>query len=270
MSSHHVPIVIVSGKAGSGKDTVGTFIKECWSGVCVAQADPMKRFTSHVFGFSEEVLWGPSENRNVMVQETVTDKESIRGRFDCYMDENMDHELFSLVVPLRQNVSASERLTEWFYGIYQNSLCNDIPVSPRFVLQTLGTEWGRHVSPDMWSKYAIETCRKLVCGGYAYNHVRGLGTSTGSWGFNFGVITDGRFRNEALNVRMVGGVALRVDRPDQEANAEAVSAAGVKGHVSERLDAIPDHFYNQVVKNDGDLADLSEKIDGIMKYYYGV
>lgn len=50
--------------AGSGKDTVADFLVEEYGFAKVAMADPMKRICKEVFDFSDEQLWGPSENRN--------------------------------------------------------------------------------------------------------------------------------------------------------------------------------------------------------------
>jgi hypothetical protein len=59
-----VPIIMLSGQAGSGKDTVAHFLVKNHGAVSIAQADPMKRLAMKLFGFSEETLWGPSERRN--------------------------------------------------------------------------------------------------------------------------------------------------------------------------------------------------------------
>src|SRR4051812_10494441 len=59
-----VPIVILAGGAGSGKDTVGEHLHARYGAVVIAQADPLKRFVRDVFGFSEQQLWGPSQLRN--------------------------------------------------------------------------------------------------------------------------------------------------------------------------------------------------------------
>ena len=73
------PIIIVSGKAGSGKDTVAAYIADKYNGVCIAQADPMKRFVKNLMGFSDNQLWGPSEARNTRVpQDFFSPKLSFR------------------------------------------------------------------------------------------------------------------------------------------------------------------------------------------------
>lgn len=57
-------LIGISGLAGSGKDTVADFLVNDHGFTKVALADPLKRIARDVYDFTEEQLWGPSENRN--------------------------------------------------------------------------------------------------------------------------------------------------------------------------------------------------------------
>lgn len=57
-------LVGISGKAGSGKDTVADLLVKEFSFVKVGLADPLKRIVRDVFCFTEEQLWGASQFRN--------------------------------------------------------------------------------------------------------------------------------------------------------------------------------------------------------------
>jgi hypothetical protein len=104
--------------------------------------------------------------------------------------------------------------------------------SPRELLQTLGTEWGRQmVRDDIWIKLAMRRAAE-------YERV---------------VITDVRFENEAEAIRHAGGQVWLVERP----GAGLAGAAG--GHSSEA--GIPDHLVHQVVRNIGTLDDLDEAVN---------
>lgn len=108
--------------------------------------------------------------------------------------------------------------------------------SPRELLQTLGTEWGRGmVREDIWIKIAMRRASEYEREGW---HV---------------VITDVRFQNEAETIRHAGGQVWRVERP----------GAGLGGpageHSSEQ--GVPDHLVNQVVRNVGTLDDLDEAVN---------
>jgi hypothetical protein len=264
-----VPIIILAGNAGSGKDTIGSHLVEKYGAVCVAQADPMKRFAADVFGFSEEQLWGPSSSRNAPDERTVADKLAISHRFGGYTLRVPRDELFGQVIPSTVDQAFALRvLNHWFERIY-HSLENGIPVSPRLALQTFGTEWGRRISPNMWNDHAATTCLKLVCGGFRYSRTEGLVEDKAQPGYAFGVITDGRFRNEIILTTMKGGVALRINRvnPDKA----AVEAGGVKGHSSEtELDKIPPHFFTAVIENNRDLSHLYSAVNFFMNRTYTV
>lgn len=57
-------ILGLCGSAGSGKDTCADFLATAHDWKKVALADPIKRAARDFFGWSEERLWGPSEERN--------------------------------------------------------------------------------------------------------------------------------------------------------------------------------------------------------------
>lgn len=108
--------------------------------------------------------------------------------------------------------------------------------SPRELMQTLGTDWGRNlVHPELWLLLAKQNLEYL---GQAYD------TATGF------VISDLRFENEADFVRNRGGIVLHILRSD---------AAKVNLHVSESGIGIQDN--DLVLHNDGSLDDMFGQID---------
>jgi hypothetical protein len=108
--------------------------------------------------------------------------------------------------------------------------------SPRELMQSLGTEWGRNmVHPELWLLLAEQNLEFLA---QAYD------TATGF------VISDLRFENEADFVRKRGGIVLHFLRSD---------AAEVNPHVSESGIGIQDN--DLVLHNNGSLDDLFDQID---------
>ncbi len=77
------------------------------------------------------------------------------------------------------------------------------PLTARFALQTLGTEWGRNCDPDVWAKAGVRRAHV-----YAANKNRLPA-----------VITDLRFVNEARLVRESGGQVWRICRSSRNAVA---------------------------------------------------
>lgn len=80
--------------------------------------------------------------------------------------------------------------------------------SLRYIMQTLGTEWGRElIHPDIWVRLAeamlFERGERMI-------------------------ISDVRFDNEAEFVRSKGGVILHVTRPDTPAVEDHASEAGIR------------------------------------------
>ena len=85
--------------------------------------------------------------------------------------------------------------------------------SPRYLLQTLGTEWGRDcVNPDLWVLVARQ---KILLSESDYI-----------------VFDDVRFENEAAMIRSLGGLIIHIDRGDVVHDAHA-SEAGIQDHESD-------------------------------------
>jgi hypothetical protein len=86
-------------------------------------------------------------------------------------------------------------------------------ISPRQMMQTLGTEWGRDlVDPDLWIKVAEWKLKALQESMFPPAVV---------------VFSDVRFENEADVIRRLGGVVVHLRRPGAKAVAAHVSEAGI-------------------------------------------
>lgn len=111
-------------------------------------------------------------------------------------------------------------------------------VTPRFLLQTLGTEWGREaVDPDFWVYVAAHRADR--------NIRAGLGM----------VFDDCRFENEASLIRRLGGIVIGVKgRENPDVPTTHASEAGVE----------PDFW----VFNDQTLDHLQQQIDEIVNEHF--
>lgn len=103
--------------------------------------------------------------------------------------------------------------------------------SPRELMQTLGTEWGRAVHPDLWVKL-LE--REL------FDHPTGLNQVV--------ILTDCRFQNEVAWVRAKGGSVWWVERD---------GITPVAAHPSEN--AIGPEDCDHVIRNFGTCEDLARE-----------
>lgn len=110
--------------------------------------------------------------------------------------------------------------------------------SPRHLMQTLGTEWGRHhVADDLWLRIAsrrLDQIRKESAG--MPQRV---------------VVSDIRFENEAEWIREQGGIVVHIRRQEAETMAD--------GHASEA--GVTLCMDDDVITNDGIPADLFAQLD---------
>lgn len=118
----------------------------------------------------------------------------------------------------------------------KESVIPALGVSYRHMAQTLGTEWGRSLHPDFWTR---------LTGAYIDDaHQQQHSTRCAPF-----VISDVRFANEAQFIRDRGGLIWRLERK---------AAVPVRAHASE---AEIYHIHaDAVVSNNGSIEDLAQTI----------
>lgn len=119
--------IVLSGVAGSGKDSVANILVDDFGYRKMSLSDEMKKFAMRLFGWSHEQLFGPSHLRNI---------PDPRWARPCDMCHG------SGVVPSQEQHACEN--CKGAGKIDENS--------PRRVLQLLGDEWGRQmIHPDIWT-----------------------------------------------------------------------------------------------------------------------
>jgi|LakMenEpi03Aug12_release.lakeMendotaPanAssembly.Ray.scaffolds.fasta_scaffold406373_3 hypothetical protein len=119
-----------------------------------------------------------------------------------------------------------------------------IGTSPRRLLQTLGTEWGRGtLGDDIWIKNLF---RRID----AYSHAMGRWSDKASF-----VVTDVRFANEAQAIRERGGHIIEIVRPTPLSGVPDEA----RRHSSEA--GVPNELIDVSIVNDTDVAGLLERVD---------
>lgn len=112
------------------------------------------------------------------------------------------------------------------------------PLTPRYALQRLGTEWGRHCYPDVWVNLLLQRYHRKKEYSPSYRLV----------------VPDVRFANEVSVLRNYGIVVL-IRRPQSSLSGEAAA------HASETvLDRIPLTDFDAIIDNDGSIEDLQRKV----------
>jgi len=242
------PILILVGQAGSGKDTVADFLVKDYGAIKLSLADPMKRFAQKIFLFSNDQLWGPSESRNAIHEPSLQNSTAFwQESYDRFLNHRHDFlDEMNLDGPKRN------KLTDWFYLVRRlavpKTFINEVVgLSPRVALQTLGTEFGRAVDKNLWIRFALRAAADLLEGGYGYYRERGIFDFEGILPPSMVIISDGRFRNELLEVKRVGGMTVKIQNVEVESRPEV----GVKGHASEQEQkGIPETWFDFVIRND--------------------
>lgn len=261
-------IIGITGKAGSGKDTVADLLVKDFSFVKLALADELKRICMRVFDFSIDQLWGPSEKRNEPDKRYVQVRKGSHG-------STASGKNWTDRVPLP---------------------AQDICLTPRHALQQLGTDWGRACYENVWVDFAMRVAEKLesrIHIGDRLHDPQGYIQHEGlvplneypdlNNDINGVVVPDCRFKNEFDAIRAKGGKLLRIKR-----TAAARFVAGADGvqekmshekwelqgnaalHRSEtEQDEVPDEYFDFVINNDGDLAELRLQVSHVMKTLKG-
>lgn len=172
------PLIGITGRARSGKDTVANFIVAAIGGYRYGFADPVR----------------------------------------------------AMLVPLGVDMS------DPYWQARKEEPIPALGVSPRRMMQTLGTEWGRQlINPNLWLIMA---------------HQRLLQNGPGM------IISDVRFDNEAAWIRKHGGRIIHVIRPDTKA---------VEAHASE--DGIEMQDTDARLFNNGTLEELQLSVRELLRVY---
>jgi hypothetical protein len=126
------------------------------------------------------------------------------------------HKWTNTYLPKREHI-----VSKWFKDLMHDKE----PITPRRVLQTLGTEVGRAVNKNIWANIGLRRASEKL-----------------SDGANLVVITDGRFRNEIQLAKASGARVVKlIGLPMKDLTAT---------HQSEtELAAIPDFWYDALVYN---------------------
>jgi hypothetical protein len=138
---------------------------------------------------------------------------------------------YALAQPMKQALTAMLDVPPGMIEdrVYKETVIPWVGKSPRQLLQTLGTEWGRDlVNKDLWVNLMV----------HRWEVVQSLGLP----GM---VVTDVRFPNEAEKIKLRGGHIYRIHRPCVDE---------VAFHSSEQ--GIPDGFLSGTIYNDEGLQKL--------------
>lgn len=147
---------------------------------------------------------------------------------------------YSFADPLKAGIRAMFGLTEEHVnGDLKETVIPWLGTSPRRLMQTLGTEWGREiVRPDLWVLLAQRQ----------WDHLKLATDDTFHCGM---IVPDIRFEDEADFIRRNGGLVIHLFRDDAQEVEKHKSESGVSFYPSRDL----------AVLNNGTIEELHEKLE---------
>lgn len=244
-------LVAVSGNAGVGKDTAADYLVANKLFVKLGLADPLKRICKEVYNFTDEQLWGPSEMRNAPDRRYIRQKKGALGT--TFVDMDVTGTVY-------------ERYKHLIRDKHLPNPPEDVYLTARYALQTLGTEWGRDCYHNTWIDYGIETAQAIMDGAGSYSAKKGfiplMSGAEEPPQVGGVVFSDIRFKNELNLIKAAGGFIIRLYRKE----AEGKLTGGIAGHASEaEQNDVEDDFFDAVIYNDGPKDDLYRQLDRVLE-----
>jgi hypothetical protein len=139
------------------------------------------------------------------------------------------------------SIMQPETLQPYIDGEKKEEVLEGIASSPRTLMQTLGTDWGRNIiNKDLWLN-CMEARLK------AYVDCKNLGYKGA-----FVIVTDVRFDNEAQKIKDLGGTVVQIAR------ADAPEQVGAEQHASEA--GVSPHLIDVTVDNSGTVEEFQDAL----------
>jgi hypothetical protein len=256
-------LIGISGKIGSGKDTVGVIIQYL---LCLK----LNTLAPHQFKF-EDFVRSPASNEiqsGFKIKKFAdTLKDIVCLLIGCTREQLED--------PDFKNTELGE---EWWYithgsfkipyikGKHRIERGYDIgtKLTPRLLLQLLGTECGREIiHPNIWvnalfANYKFEGCK---------NNRESCDTPNGNCDSKLcypnWIITDMRFPNELKAVKDRGGITIRINRISRKIDGESYFNLNSNNEHSSET-ALDNAEFDYVIENDSTIEDLIHTVNLIL------
>lgn len=229
-------IIGISGKKQSGKDTIAKIIQ----GLILGE----KNFENGILGFLasyDDYLDYPNKKWeikkfaeklkkivSILTGFTVDEleDENIKNTkiFTSYELRNKNIESIETFANIEELVERLDYLRNLYLEKYSAEEVNDIfeqetiNITPRLLLQKIGTEVGREISPNIWIDSLFNQYKKkIIIGGgdvldENHNLSNGIYNAIKEGIYPNWIITDVRFPNEAKAIKDRNGLVIRVNR----------------------------------------------------------
>jgi dephospho-CoA kinase len=259
-------IIGISGKIGSGKDTVEAIIqhlvsnsrfdidywlkldaptRSTYSGWCIRKfAGKLKECVSLITGIPVKDLENPDIKDSSLGEDWI--------RYSYATGHTKDHEgnITMLSTQCSKEKYEEERIINW-QTAYKNEL------TPRLLLQWIGTEIGRVIHQNLWINALFVDYQAKV---ELTDELDG-----NNWRYPNWIITDMRFLNELEAVKRYKGITIRVNREDERSRFAAIDKPEERSkyyHPSET--ALDNASFDHVIDNCGTIEELIQKVKNIL------
>jgi hypothetical protein len=194
-------IINLSGKQGSGKDTVGAIINylTCCNSFWRHKKEVPEQFTFELFNSSDYTgVLGRGDFKIKKYSDKLKDMTCILIGCTREQLEDQDFKATPLGEEWKQTFTddydlKDNKLFDKDYGDFQEDL------TPRKILQLLGTDFGRDmIHPDVWINSLFADY---------HSGIKMSDYTESKW-----IITDSRFPNDVERVKSLGGICIRVNR----------------------------------------------------------
>lgn len=266
-----ISLIGVSGKINSGKDLVGQLIQYHTS-----EAYEKYSVEDYLKIYSKLGTFGIGYLPDYEIKKFADKlKDIVCMLIGCTRAQLEDREFKETPLGKEWNYYFAKDLSVGLYSsqeynkleAVQKSWFQEKQLTPRLLLQLLGTDCGRKIiHPNIWVNALFADYKPSQEYLYQKDSAKKLILTYPNW-----IITDVRFPNEAEAIKSRGGIVVRVNRPKPRIITNDVITDiihntknfGIVEHESETaLDNYKEFDY--VFTNDGSIMDLYEKVKTIL------
>jgi hypothetical protein len=244
-------IISISGKAGSGKDTVGNIIQYLTAQLSSKNTMSYEKWDTHPYkqaSYNWQIKKYSDKLKDMVCILIGCTREELEDQ--QFKDAPLGEE-WKRIIDLRTGKVANTGIIE-----VQNIARIHI-MTPRDILQSLGTDFGRDMlHPNVWVnalfaeyKFTDLAISKYRNAGFSSQNLHG--DPYPNW-----IITDSRFPNDVKRTHKMGGILIRVNRAECEGRTNE--------HVSET--ALDDfNEWDYVIENNGTIEELIGQVRTILE-----
>ena len=261
-------IIAISGKKGSGKDTVGNIIRYLTLGLentdisfeeFIRRLPNLPNYKSNKF----EIKKFADKLKDIICMLINCTREQLED--ESFKSKELGEEWWKFKLTVSSYKVNSTTIYYRDYLDYKDSYGENaekyptipgtqkaeiVKMTPRLLLQLLGTDCGRNIiHPNLWVQSLMSEYKEY---NYA-NSVSGTSEVKKLYKYPNWIITDLRFLNEMEAVKKRGGITIRVNRNLKESKDQ---------HESET--ELDNAEFDYVVDNNGTIEELIEKVREIL------